>query len=135
MTCMIYARCVVRTFQQGTIAFQPLNNFLYHFLYFSFQFVLDSIKSTMNIPTNTTYMTSFPKKKDITGALTKFSSLTTFWITGQAASEPTKLRPLEPSTQDPYATSILLPLKSTTIYPVHPLLSLETHPIRKVNSA
>ena len=65
---MIYARCVARTFQRRTIAFQPLNNFLYDFLYFSFQSVLDSIKSIMNIPTDTTYMTSFPKRNDITGA-------------------------------------------------------------------
>ena len=51
-------------FQRGTIAFQRLNEFHY----FSFQFVLDSIKSTMNIPTDTTFVTSFPKRNDITGA-------------------------------------------------------------------
>ena len=65
---MIYARCVARTFQQRTIAFQPLNDFLYNFLHFFFQSVLDSIMSTLNIPADTTYMTSFSKMNDITGA-------------------------------------------------------------------
>jgi hypothetical protein len=61
---MIYARCVARTFQQGTIAFQRLKDFLY----FTFLFVPDSVKSIMNIPTETTYVTSFPKRNNITGA-------------------------------------------------------------------
>ena len=41
----------------------------------------------------------------------------------------------KPSTQDPYVSSIVLPLKSTKIYQVDPLLSLETHSTRKANSA
>ena len=64
MRGIFFAHCVARTFQQGTIAFQRLNNFLY----FSFQLVLDLVKSIMNIPTKTTYVTSFPKRNDITGA-------------------------------------------------------------------
>jgi hypothetical protein len=55
---------MARIFQQGIISFQRLNNFLY----FSFQFVLYSVKSIMSIPTKTTYVTSFPKRNDITGA-------------------------------------------------------------------
>jgi hypothetical protein len=64
MRGIFFARCVARTFQQGTIAFQRLN----YFFYFSFQFVLDLVKSIMNIPTETTYVTSLPKRNDITGA-------------------------------------------------------------------
>ena len=42
----------------------PINDFLY----FSFQLVLVLVKSIMNIPTGTTYVTSFPKRNDIMGA-------------------------------------------------------------------
>ncbi len=59
-----FAHCVARMFQQGIISFQHLNDFLY----VSFQLVLDSVKSIMSIPTKTTYVTSLPKRNDITGA-------------------------------------------------------------------
>ncbi len=56
--------CLARTFQQGIIAFQRLNDFLY----VSFQLVLDLVKPIMSFPTETTYVTSFPKRNDITRA-------------------------------------------------------------------
>ncbi len=77
---MIYARCVATTFQQGTIAFQRLKDFLY----FSFQFILDLVKSIVNTPTKTTYVTSFPKRNDITGAPDKVFKFDNFldYLTG-----------------------------------------------------
>jgi hypothetical protein len=59
-----FAHCTARTSQQGIISFQRVN----YFLYFSFQLVLDSVKSITSIPAETIYMTSFPKRNDITGA-------------------------------------------------------------------
>ena len=65
----------------------------------------------------------------------KFSSLITFWFVWWTTSKPTLSRPLGLSTQVPYFSSIILSLKSTTIYQMNPLLSLETQPTRKANSA
>ncbi len=127
----IFLDHIWKTFQQGIMAFQRLNDSLY----FSFQLVLNSVKSIMSFPTKTTYVTSFPRGTTSREPPTKFSSLTTFWITWRAVLEPKRLQPLGPSTQDPYVSSISLPPRSITIYPVHPLLSLGTHPTRKVNSA
>ncbi len=51
----------------------------------------------------------FPRGTISQELLTKFSSLITFWIVWWAAWEKTQLQPLEPSTQDPYVSSIFLP--------------------------
>jgi hypothetical protein len=92
--------------------------------------VLVSIKVIMSFPTQTTYVTSFPKRNDITGAPDQVFKFDNFldYLTGG-------IRPLGPSTQAFYASSTSSPLRSIMIYLEHPSLSLEIHPIRRANSA
>ncbi len=88
----------------------------------------------MSIPTKTTYVTSIPKRNDITGApdqVFKFYNYLNYLTGGIRAKMIAAIRTI---TLDPYASSTSLPLRSITIYPVHPQLSLETHPIRKANA-
>ncbi len=123
---------MARISERGIISFQRLNNFLY----FSFQLVLDSVKSIMSIPTKTTYVTSFPKRNDITGSpdqVFKFDNFLDYLICGIRAKTIAAIGTINPgSLCIQYGTSS--PLRSITIYPVHPSLSLGTHPIRKANS-
>jgi hypothetical protein len=128
---MIYTRCVARTFEQGTIAFQCLNNFLF----FPFQFVLDSIKSTMNIPTKTTYVTSFPRKNNITGApdqVFKFDNFLDYLTGGVRAKMIAAIGTINPGSlclQYLFAPQIHYDLSGA------PIAFIGNSPNKKVNSA
>jgi hypothetical protein len=66
---LAYVLCVMMFFQQGTIFFSAIlaQYCLISFQRSSFIFVHYSDNSSMNNPTKTTYMASFPKRNNFTG--------------------------------------------------------------------
>ncbi len=89
---------------------------------------------SMSITANSTFMASFPKRPDITGAPNQVFKFDNFLdcLIGGITSIPYLL--LGPSTWDLYAPNTFMPPRSISIWLVNPLPSLETCPIKWASS-
>ncbi len=128
-------RCVTRPSKRGKFTFYAKlgQHQLLDMRYSSF--IVDFFNAySMSVTSDTTYMASFTKRPNITGAPNQVFKFAISWSVWLGASKPIQYLPSALSIWDLYVPNSVMPLRSISTLPATPLPSLETLPTKWASS-